>query len=222
MARNVLIYLSKNSLQFFAPGMENAAKLALPSSVVKDLEVVDADLLEKTITEFKFKQKVTPTEAIMILSTDATFDKNFSSTEAGFESAKQSFLEATPFEEVNSKEIVNGDDRTVVVTNRNFYSAVKSAWEKTGGKVVMVIPEVLLPKKPEKFNIRKIASITGLLQRPSALHDLSLINVVESAPAQIRHQASRQFAINKNLRLLVPLLLVAILILLGVWFWSHH
>jgi len=116
-----------------------------PAGVFKDMEVANREELSAQLKNFIAARKLAPTNLVFVLSPSVYFAKDLphlSPEERTNQSTK--FLDMVPFSSVSSKLFHIGNDYKIVAINRDFYEAIRRAFEDLGFSVQAVVPNFVL------------------------------------------------------------------------------
>lgn len=149
-----LIYIRAKSLEFYKQGTEGALKLDLPETVIKDQEVINPGLLEKTVSDFVKSSKIVPGVAAVVLAEEVTYKKAIPSTDAKdekFETDK--FLADIPFDPPNIevRTTRTETDLSLYAANKHFFYPIVRILQKSGWITVSVVPVVAFDNNLEKI-----------------------------------------------------------------------
>lgn len=206
MASTGLIYLQKDKFDIYSLTTARLYEFRFVPEIVRDLEVMNFDLLENLIKLFIANNKIAPENISIILSDNACFIKDFMShitppnaaaaqptgTSASvsapvipvlpnqdelIEQSKE-FIEHVPFDKVVSKVIPISNGIKVVAVNLDFYEAFKTAFEKLGFKVNAVIPGIVFGNGISTKPVLDIVTANTVLQQTEAVKEYDLLNQV--------------------------------------------
>ena len=119
----LVILLTKNSMQLVGLGEEKVQTLAIPGTIISNMEVTSKDGLYTLITNWLGHRPHTGAEIIWILAPDICFEHVITSTEqAKIDSETLQFLDTVPFEEVLSRVYKRGKQRFSYVYDPRIYS----------------------------------------------------------------------------------------------------
>jgi hypothetical protein len=155
VGRTNVIYLMKDKFQFYAASYGKIFEFRFVPEVVRDLDIVNKDLLENLIKVFVTNCKIAPGGLVFVLAENAYFSKEIflspqqksSRPDTNRELLKKQadeFIEHVPFENVVSKTVEYKDGLKVYATNQDFYEVVAIAFEHLGFTVESVIPGLVL------------------------------------------------------------------------------
>jgi hypothetical protein len=130
---------------FFPRASDNGVELTLNSEVVKDLEVISTQALDRVLTAGMEQIKVPPGQVVLILDKSVYFNTTLPTIpESENDPAVQAFLELVPFTDLIMKSFAIQEGANLVVVNREFINPLITALEKLGFIVVSASPIFVL------------------------------------------------------------------------------
>lgn len=165
------LYFDKNSLTFKKDGQE-LSNLVLPPQIIKNQEVVETGLLDKTLTNFFSTNKLVKGTATLVIGDEYIFTKTLLLTDAqdtNFE--KDKFLSDIPFDPPNLAVQTTTDETqlTLYAVNKHLFYPFVHLLEKFGWVITIVSPVVAIEKvnfldqaTPRKLSHSKIILIATL------------------------------------------------------------
>jgi len=155
--KTAVVYILKDKFQFYTPAIGRVIEFRFMPEVVRDLDIINSELLENQIKLFVTNTKISPGTLVFALAENAYFTKDFvQPTQAkGASSQPQissevlqkqadEFIEHVPFDNVVSKTIPLKDGMKVVATNKDFYESIAIAFEHLGFTVESVLPGLVI------------------------------------------------------------------------------
>ncbi len=193
-----IIFLQKDKFDFYSPGLTKIIEFRFVPEIIRDLEIINAELLENLIKIFVDNNKITPSELIIILSDNACFLKDFvsppivsgipsegnSSTQSlpiNNEASKKmqedinAFIDNVPFENVLSRNFPMQNGTKVLAVNKDFYEAIIGAFEKVGFRVSAVYPGVVFANNIGAKPIMDIIVANTIIQQVDNLRGNDLL-----------------------------------------------
>lgn len=163
-----ILYLNRNSVQYFASGGAKSKELRFDEEVVTDLEVKKTDLLNDQIRFFIEQNKISPGHFVTLLSEDVCLVKIFpeGTQETKKEDVKK-FLDSVPFENVRSKTYPFEKGFKLYAVNRDYYEIIEAAFEKFGFRADATAPLSMIGAQItdknifNKLNLAKQYSFSG-------------------------------------------------------------
>jgi hypothetical protein len=198
-----IVFLQKDKFDFYSPGLIKIIEFKFVAEFIHDLEVINSELLTDLIKLFVTNNKVQPTELLIILADNACFIKDFNSpspvaqqqaasapnqapvsaapvalTHTASEKMQEdikSFIDHVPFENVLSRNFPMQNGTKVVAVNKDFYEAIKGAFEKAGFKVSAVYPGVIFENNIGSKPNMDIITANNILQKADYLRENNLL-----------------------------------------------
>lgn len=140
-----IINIGRNKLAVCSAGSGGISTIELGADVVTDLTVIDFDKLVYVVGGFVKQSQLTPGPLLMILAREVCFEHEIVRS-AGMDVAieVQKFLDTVPLTSVSSKVFETDKGYMAVAIGREFYEALRSAWEQVGFVVKVVVPGYVL------------------------------------------------------------------------------
>lgn len=141
----LVILVLRNSLQVFGEGDNVVQTIALPATVIDNLEVLNKDALYTLITDWTKQKTYQDTEITWILSPELCFIHAITSTDQDkVDSETLQFLDTVPFEEVVSRTYNTSTSRQLIATNKTLITALIQGFSLHGYTTQSVIPAPLI------------------------------------------------------------------------------
>ena len=199
MTTSGIVFLHKDKFDLYSPNLTKIIEFRFVPEIVRDLEVVNGDLLGNLIKLFVESNKVAPSELIIVLSDDACFVKDFvlppssvapqmptspnqptpilfdAETASKQRQDIEAFVDHVPFENVASREFPTGNGTKVLAVNKDFFEVVKLSFEKVGFKVRAVYPGILFANNISSKPVLDIIAANSILQQEYDLRDNNLL-----------------------------------------------
>lgn len=201
-----LIYLERDSLYYYGGNIINSLiRFEFPQNTVRDLDVINKDLLNKHIKLFIDTNKIQPANLIIILSPNVIFEKDFPVMEENkLEQEIQKFLDNIPFENVKTKRYVMDKNSKIMATNKLLYETVKNAFEEKGFMVEAITPLFSLKTNSAIKNNFNLETANLILKKFDSMKQDSLPVNEENDRSSNKESQSRNFVKNpKNKRAVV-------------------
>ncbi len=146
--RIALLYVRKNSWQFYADNLTSPVSVDIPTSIINDLEVKDVIGLDSTTRDFVFKNSLSPAFLLIILADNICYLKEFPNEECDQKTEDiRKICAAIPFDAEQQKVFMEGKSCKLVVVNQNLYESIQEAFDKTDIKTLAVVPAGVLEIK---------------------------------------------------------------------------
>lgn len=187
--RSGVLYLLKDRLQLYSPLTGKVLELKFTPAMIRDLDVVDIEVIETAIKTFVTNGKIAPLGLFIVLSDNAYFTKDFVSTaqpntspmaadvqkELLRQQAEQ-FVEHVPFDNVVSKNIPLKNGIKVVATNKDFYEAIAMAFEHNSFILLGILPGLIVSPGFGAQPVLSAAMATTVITKANALKAYDLLN----------------------------------------------
>lgn len=194
-----IIFLQKDKFDFYSPGLIKIIEFRFVPEIIHDLEVINRELLENLIKLFVSNNKIAPGELTIVLADNACFIKDFIMPSAvpstqqknvaqlspvAFPNTQASekvredikfFIDHVPFENVLSREFHMGNGTKVLAVNKDFFEAIKNAFEKAGFRVNAVLPGVVFENNIGAKQTMDIIVANTILKQADYLRDNDLL-----------------------------------------------
>jgi hypothetical protein len=136
-----ILYLDRNTLGIFTPGMAAMLYFTFPPEVIRDVEIIDKDTLLNQIKAIIESNNIQPANLTVLLSDNLLFSRDFQPTpEHSEEQLIKPFMEEVPFEHVASKTVTTPQAISVITTNKDFYETFTKGFKAAGFTVKAILP----------------------------------------------------------------------------------
>ena len=149
-----IILLQRSGFQLYSPYFSSLLEFRFVPEIIRDLDVINEDLLDNLIKLFITNNKIPPSNLMIIVADNAAFIKDFTpptppanqpptplppngGEELQIETEK--FIEHVPFENVASKTFPWNNGLRAFAANKDLYEAIKNSFEKNGFTVELVL-----------------------------------------------------------------------------------
>lgn len=211
-----VIYIDRNNLYFYGSNVHAPVTLPFQPTTVRDIEVINSDEFEKQLNEFIKKNKIEPTDAILIIAHQSSFEKLIDpKTPADqIEPQKKQFLDNVPFEQVLSKTFVTTKGTKIIAANKDLAYLIRDIFNKNHFNVEVIASiATLFPEGDVTFNT---ATAQQILSKASQFkQNMFLLKDVEIASTDMFEENYGKEKKNVTLLYLIPVFVVLIAIL--VW-----
>ena len=193
-----LIYLQQDKFDFYQPAIGKIIEFGFVTEIIKDLEIINADLLDNLIKLFVTNNKIVPGEMVMVIADNACFIKDFILPSAQpvpkivstdgkspvvvaalhpkiSDEEIKSFIEHVPFENVISKTFDLASGTKVIALNKDMYEAIKSSFEKLGFKINFVLPGVVFENNIGSVAVLNLAVAKNMLISADIVKEQNLL-----------------------------------------------
>lgn len=211
-----IIYIDRNNLYFYGGNVHAPLTLPFQPTTVRDIEVINAEELEKQILNFIKQNKIEPSEGGIVVAHQSTFEKIIPAKTPSEQipEIKKHFLDNVPFQEILTKELTNEKGIRIIATNKDLIYLIRDIFNKNHFKIETIVPiAVLYPDGDITFNT---ASAQQILNKASTLKQQSfLLKDAEIVSTDRFEEGTVKEKKNKTLYYLIPVFVIAIGIL--VW-----
>lgn len=252
-----IIFLQKDKFDFYSTGLTKIIEFRFIPEIVRDLEIVNSNLLENLIKLFVSNNKIVPMELIIVLADNACFIKDFVPPTAASGPQQQNvnqsapitpqnneaskkmqedidfFIEHVPFENVQSRNFPVGNGTKVLAVNRDFYEAIRKAFEKMGFGVREVYPGMVFENNIGAKPAMDIITANAILQQVYNVKGNNLLKeskifqpVVENKIEDVNNFVVKEMdnkpgvKSNKRLFIMIGIFVILIIILIIVYLGS--
>lgn len=146
-----VLFLDKNRI--FVYDGNGITKLDIPTTIIRDIDVVDKSGLDSLLDTLIKSKKLAPGKLWIILSDTICFSRDFTEVDpVKLEVQIKDFLEAVPFDQIVSKKYRSQTGVRIIASNYEFLEAVGEIFERDGFGVEGIIPSAIFPG----YNTKKI------------------------------------------------------------------
>lgn len=151
-----IIYLQRDNFHLYSPYLQTVVEFRFVPEIVKDLDVINKELLGDLIKVFIATNKIPPSNLSIVIADSAAFINDFLlpqptpqqpqpdlNAQDALKVQANKFIEHVPFEDVMSKSFPSPTGVKVFATNKELYESIKSAFEKEKFIVDAVIPGLM-------------------------------------------------------------------------------
>ena len=190
------LVIVKNSEIFYVE--EKATKIVklINQPYLEDLETIDSDVLTKSLSLWKEKNKGIKLHILIIFSDEVLFEKTFKNDDQEIEEKVNHYLDKVPFDRLISRHYERKNETDFVVINRDFYEEIVDCFENNGFEVVNTLPEQLIKSviKFEDFNAeaaKKILQKFDAFKNPKlSLNNKSMTKIKKKYQAEAKSKAT--------------------------------
>lgn len=206
-----VFYLDGNKAFYFEQSMGTPIPLDIPVDVVSNLELINKKKLDGLIQTFIRSYKLIPSNIVLLLSVQFTFDKDFPRGSIEVQKNMDEFLELVPFDEILDKKVLMSDKTHVVATNRELCEAVKSSFLTAGFIVSGAYPLSLcietIPALQSNLDLNLVVSKIPELK---GFNLLPIIEISENSPEKEKPDKNRLFLLGGVFAFLIVILLIVL------------
>ncbi|MGH7203121.1 MAG: hypothetical protein ACREHC_01615 [Candidatus Levyibacteriota bacterium] len=184
-----VVYLQKDKLQLYSPLLGNVLELRFGPDFIRDLDIINIEVLENKIKAFVTAGKIAPCNLIFVLADNAYFIKDFvppAQTKSSAMSAEVSkqiiqkqadeFIEHVPFDNVVNKIIPITNGIRVCATNKDFYETIAVSFEQLGFSVSSVLPGLIINPTLSSRPVLDNMMVNAVLQKISTVKAYDMLN----------------------------------------------
>jgi len=177
-----VLFLDSTKFDLFIPHTSTVVSYNLPSTLVRDLEILDKEALTTQITTFIDTNKIPPFTVIIVLSERVLFNRDFAPIADLQEQVTivQDFLDTIPFDNLSTKTFKLERGFKVVAANRDFYENIKEILETKGFIVDAIAPITVVAQE--------LATLT-LLDKQTAQKIISKLNTIKQNALEIHYES---------------------------------
>ena len=173
-----LILIDKNRLWIFSAMTGEVLNLDLPTTVMKDMEVLNHELFIKQFESFISVHNLTGSRVVIVMAESLLFNKDFS----GIEELKRQeaidiFVANVPFDSIAQTTVRQDKKVTVIVANRDLIVLIKNSLEKHKCDSTLALPATVFS------NLNVAAGLNQQLAQTmiSQAEELKAYNLMEPA-----------------------------------------
>jgi hypothetical protein len=196
MTKPGVIYLQKDKFQIFSPFLGSILEFRFLPTVIRDLDVINLDLLGSQMKDFVTNGKIPPGNMIIVLCDNAYFVKDFLYPNPAAQPTKpgqiavippkvtlddlkkqaELFVEHVPYDNVVSKTIPLKNGIRVCSVNQDLYGSLKLAFESMGFTIDTVLPGLVFGNNASARPVLDAAMASFILQKANTLKQYDLLS----------------------------------------------
>ncbi len=142
-----IVFLYRNKIFFCNPSQNESKEFPLTTEIIKDLEVIDQEKLEKALRDFLGDTKGRYNETLVILNKNTYFRTTIEEPEISELENKAKidlFSDLVPFNNIFVKQFSIKKKLEVIAINRDFYEPILDVLYKLDFKITMILPELVV------------------------------------------------------------------------------
>jgi len=178
-----IIYLQKDKFQLYSPYLSNILEFKFPPEISLDFDLFNKPVFENLLKSFIVNNKIPSGNFMIVISDNASFIKDFTLTQAPSSSSTleslqdqaKEFIDHIPFEETSGKIYPLANGIRAYGTNKEMYDGIKTALEKQGFIVEMVIPGFIFGPEVNSATVLNINIINIIFQKVDLLKEYNLL-----------------------------------------------
>ena len=176
-----VFYLDRDKAFFYQNGLSSLGTISFSQEALSAGEVINSEIFIETIQTFLRQINIKPTEVIIVLSQQMTFDDDFpEQITQDSDSKMEQFLEIVPFEESISKLFKLEKKTKVVAINKELCDNIQIAFSKLGYVIVGItsfsILKEIFPDLANNVDLAKIAQKIDSVKQYNLSHTDAVIN----------------------------------------------
>lgn len=225
------LFIDQNGLLLFTTTTPAVITFSFPQEIVRDLEIINKDLLQKELIKLIKDNSLKPSRYIFVLSGNLLFEKPFVDSKTP-ESQKevQSFLDNIPFEHTATVISENAESK-LIATNKDIYQSLARIFEQQGSVVEYILPANILNIDVNQALAMTHSLLADIHRKAPTLRQFSfmtdILPAVQKNPEKSNKQDEKKEKQgdkkgNKRTLVLIGLFVVMILILIVVAFFAFR
>lgn len=198
---SALLQLEKDCFYYFDG--EKVCKFDFAKEIVADLDIVNEDLLVKSILKFIDDQKLNPAKFLFILSESSLFISDYKEKDqAKIEIEFNNFNSLIPFGHVLSKKYQIQDGIRMVATNSDLVEIIGSVFAQKGFARNAVVPSMLFGQVGVKRGLT-VEDATFILKNQKLADGKGMLDPIPV----LQQPVSEVFKVTKGKSTMLPMLL---------------
>jgi hypothetical protein len=212
-----IFYIENSKAFFYTNTFPSILQIDFPSNTFHDLEIINRKNFDEIIGSFIESNAIHDFAIAIILSPNATFERNFDQENDATDDAVGSFLEVIPFEDVISRIYTINKTKKIIAANKQLCEIVQATFEVHQCSVITVAPYAMLQEvMPELKENIDLSSIAGKME---TVKQYSLFTIGEIQKVKLT-STTKQTKANTRLFLLLGVLGLLFVILLGMIYYN--
>jgi len=221
-----VLYFNRNSLYYYGGNIGKPISLAIPNTILQDIEVIDAVAFKKLLLQFFKKYTIKPTSIMICFSSQSYFLKQLQSQKEALNISLllSDFTEIVPFDHVLTKLFTFQKKQAIIALNKDIAYLIRDALEPFGFKIEGIIPlYVLVGERDQPFSLQ-LAQL--IIKHFSSLHEIGF-PVHETKPLAIEADDNEFYSKDnesehRNARLYIMIGILAILIVVLIYIFFFY
>lgn len=198
MVETGVIFLQKDKFDFYQSALGKVIEFRFVPEIVKDLDVINPELLEDLIKLFIANNKIQPSSLVIIIADNACFTKDFllttpspklpdanltsqnaiastpHQTDDAVKEQIDFFIEHVPFDEVVSAKYPLTNGTKAWATNKDLFTTIASSFENQGFDIKGVIPGLVFDGNISSKPVLDVTMANSILQQFDSLREHNL------------------------------------------------
>lgn len=177
--KSTLILLDKNRLWLYHGMTGEVLNLDFPTTVMKDMEILNRELFIKQLESFLNVHKVDGPRVDLVITPSLLFSKDFAGIEEPKkEEAIKSFIDNVPFDSIAKTTMHLDKGLRVIVANKDLITLVKRSLEKRKCEMLLALPATVFTNVTVSTALDQQTALAVLGQSDS----LKAYNLLEAVP----------------------------------------
>ncbi len=218
-----VVYIDRNSLYYYGGNIGKPISLAIPDTILQDIEVIDDVAFKKLLLQFLKKYAIKPALIMVCFSSQSYFKKELEPQKEAPDMPilLSDFAEIVPFDHVLTKIFTYQKKSAVIALNRDVAYLIRDSLEPFGFKVEGIIPTyILLGESSQPFSLQ-LAQL--IIKHFSSLQAIGFpVHEIESTVTEPNDNefsgADTPEKKNNNVYVMIGVFAVLILILIYMFF----
>jgi hypothetical protein len=209
----LVVFLERNRL-FLAHG-EKVYYTDFPTTVVRDLDIIDREALRGLITSLIDKNNITPSGFYLILSQWVCFIENLEEKEETKQEKEfKNFCDNVPFTSVSARKYLTKEGFIAIAANKELIDEITMDFEEKGFKLFAVAPSLMMgavgAKKQPDAEMVKFINTNSVYVREQSFEQK------EAVPEEVHEVGKRGKFKVKKIYLLGAVFVVLIVIMVAM------
>lgn len=211
-----IIYIDRANLYFYGGNVHAPLIFAFKPTTIRDIEVINAEELEKELNDFIKNNKIEPSDAMIIVAHQSSFEKLLDPKTPldQIEVQKKQFIDNVPFEQTLSRTFVTTKGTKIIAVNKALVYLIRDIFNKNHFTIEVISSiQSLYPDADVTFNV---ATAQQILSKSTAFkQNMFLLHDVEVPSTDIFEESYGKEKKNNSLLYLIPVFVV----LIGILAW---
>lgn len=169
------LYLDQNGFLLYTSTTPAVVQFAFPQDIIRDLEIINRDLLQAELTKFFKVNSLQPARYIFALSPNLLFEKPFSDSKSSqTEKEIEQFLDNMPFEHTATIIFENAESK-LIATNKDLYQTIVKIFGQFGCVVEYILPSYVLGIDVNQALVMNPQMLSDMYHRAASLRQYSFL-----------------------------------------------
>lgn len=180
-----VIYLHRDKFEIYSPLPPRILEFNFVADLVRDMEIINKELLLNILTLFIQNNKLTPSNLTIVVANNACFirdfmreeqDKNTQEKQQELQKKIDEYIEHVPYESVSGKTFDFQKGLRVFAVNQELFEVLKFAFEQQGFAVDTVIPAGVFPNEIQQLPALTLPAANSIVQSSFMLKKYNFLN----------------------------------------------